>query len=107
MRYPRRGRCAARFHARDPHRVRPLGRLRPRREVPMWHAVDDEVPGAHARRFALSAGGGRVSYADVLRLWAGDATFRTYFTTLLAAVPFRAFKWETPAVTTASVSRPF
>src|SRR5262249_22496216 len=36
-----------------------------------------------------------------------DPAFRTLFNALLADVPFAAFRWETPAVTAATLVRPF
>jgi hypothetical protein len=36
-----------------------------------------------------------------------DAGFRTQFNALLADVPYSAFRWETPAVTAVTMSRPF
>jgi hypothetical protein len=48
-----------------------------------------------------------VTYAEVLTLWRDDAAFRMYFSSLLAAAPFTAFRWETPAVTAATIARPF
>ncbi len=46
-------------------------------------------------------------FADVLRLWQQNASFRAFFLTLLAEVPFAAFRWESPPITESSVSRPF
>src|SRR5262249_23318566 len=45
--------------------------------------------------------------ADVMRGWQGDADFRSLFNALLAVTPFAEFRWETPAVTTDTVTRPF
>ena len=44
---------------------------------------------------------------EVLRGWREEAGFRTWFNGLLAGVPFDAFRWETPAVTTDTLGRPF
>ncbi|MEM7537169.1 MAG: hypothetical protein AAF639_33660 [Chloroflexota bacterium] len=46
-------------------------------------------------------------YRDVLHLWQHDASFRTFFITLLADTPFTAFRWETPPITTTTADRPF
>ena len=58
-----------------------------------------------------SAGSLRISsaasFAEVLRLWKEDAAFRSLFLALLANAPFKAFRWETPGLTAATVERPF
>jgi hypothetical protein len=46
-------------------------------------------------------------FADVVRGWQRDADFRTSFNALLAEAPYETFRWETPAVTTATLARPF
>jgi hypothetical protein len=48
-----------------------------------------------------------VSYRDVLRYWQEDASFRSFFISLLAGASFRAYRWETPPVTTANAVRAF
>jgi len=39
--------------------------------------------------------------------WREDVDFRSMFNALLAAVPYAAFRWETPGVTSATISQPF
>jgi hypothetical protein len=58
-------------------------------------------------KVAIRFDGSAISYADVLRRWQTDADFRSFFIGLLAGSPYSAFRWETPAVTTASANRPF
>ncbi|HEX7378121.1 MAG TPA: hypothetical protein VF278_13465, partial [Pirellulales bacterium] len=48
-----------------------------------------------------------VSFRAVVDAWRNDADFRDWFNELLADVPFKAFRWETPAVTRATESRQF
>jgi len=48
-----------------------------------------------------------VSFSDALHLWQTDGAFRVFFTRLLAACPFSAFRWETPPITAMSAGRPF
>lgn len=43
----------------------------------------------------------------MIAAWRTDAEFRTFFNTLLANTPFTAFRWETPGVTSDTLSRPF
>jgi len=52
-------------------------------------------------------GGESVAYGEVLQLWQDDADFRSSFASLLADSPFKAFKWETPAVTRETLDRDF
>ena len=48
-----------------------------------------------------------LSFADVLALWREDANFTTLFVDLLAKVPFTAFRFETPPLTSGHLARPF
>jgi hypothetical protein len=58
-------------------------------------------------RFTINLGPKPATCADVLRAWQDDAAFRALFDALLADAPFTAFRWETPALTAATVTRPF
>jgi hypothetical protein len=73
----------------------------------MWNARSEELRGARGLRIILTLGSRPASFTDVLRGWQGDADFRALFNALLADAPFAAFRWETPAVTAATVTRPF
>jgi hypothetical protein len=72
----------------------------------MWelssNALNDGV-----LRFAVARDGEAASFAEVIRAWQTDATFRAAFNAALAESPFAAFRWETPGVTAASAARPF
>lgn len=48
-----------------------------------------------------------LAYSEVLKLWRDDEDFQTFYIALLAAAPFSAFRWETPPITTDTLSRPF
>lgn len=48
-----------------------------------------------------------LQFSEVLCLWQGDEGFRTFFISLLAKIPFPAFRWEMPPVTLASQDRSF
>lgn len=48
-----------------------------------------------------------LSFAQVIQLWQNSATFRSYFNTLLAEVPFEAFYWEVAPMTKTQTSLPF
>src|SRR5688572_18926408 len=58
-------------------------------------------------RYAVERGARPVAVADVLGAWQADAAFRAAFDATLAAAPFAAFRWETPAVTNDTLSRAF
>ncbi len=64
-------------------------------------AVDQRI------RYSLHEDGANLSVRDVLTRWINDAAFRLFFNHLLADAPFSAFRWETPAVTTALMEKPF
>lgn len=74
---------------------------------PMWKALIEELEDAHGLRFTLELDSHPATFADVLHGWRSDADFRSLFNSLLADSPYTAFRWETPAVTAATVSRPF
>ena len=58
-------------------------------------------------RYAIDHDGRPATYAEVVQGWQNDPGFRTLFNSLLAGAPFVAFRWETPAATTATLKRPF
>lgn len=64
----------------------------------------DSPAGMH---LSLDRAGRPASVADVLAAWRDDSAFCSFFDDLLAAAPFTAFRWETPAVTAADLDRPF
>jgi hypothetical protein len=73
----------------------------------MWTARSEELAAGRGLRFALDLESRPATFADVLHGWQRDAEFRSLFNTLLSQTPYTAFRWETPTVTLATVSRPF
>lgn len=71
----------------------------------MWTTRTKPVTGGLA--FGINVDGRPARYLDALRGWREDAAFRTFFNALLAGVPFTEFRWETPPVTAATLTRPF
>lgn len=57
--------------------------------------------------FFIDRDGKPASFADALQGWQSEAEFRTIFNGLLSDSPFSAFRWETPPLTSATLSRPF
>ena len=73
----------------------------------MWEARSENLADSSGMRFTVNINSGPASVTDVLRGWRADAGFRTLFNSLLAASPYEAFRWETPAVTVSTLTRPF
>jgi hypothetical protein len=73
----------------------------------MWSVRSEFLPDGRGLRFAVDIGPRPATFAEALRGWRDDATFRSMFNTLLADAPLSAFRWETPPVTTATANRPF
>ncbi len=73
----------------------------------MWATRSEELAAGRGLRFAVNLGSKPATFAEVLRGWQDDTAFRSQFNALLADVPFSAFRWETPPVTTATASRSF
>jgi hypothetical protein len=73
----------------------------------MWTTQTHPLPHHRGLRFTLACDSQPATFADVLRAWRSDEEFRVLFNSLLAEAPYSAFRWETPAVTAETVSRPF
>src|SRR5262245_50912263 len=73
----------------------------------MWVTMIEELKDGGGLKVAVKKKATAVPYAEVLDLWQEDEAFRSFFTTFLKCVPFRAYRWETPAVTSATANSPF
>jgi hypothetical protein len=73
----------------------------------MWTVCSEELGEASGLRMVFALDARPATFADVFRAWRDDAGFRSLFNASLADTPFAAFRWETPAVTAATASRPF
>jgi hypothetical protein len=73
----------------------------------MWATRSEPLDGGQGLRFTLAFDARPASYADVLRSWRDDEAFRSDFNDILAGAPFAAFRWETPCVTSSTLTRPF
>src|SRR5262245_18647186 len=73
----------------------------------MWTARSEQLTGGRGLRVAIDLDSSPVACTEVLRRWQHDAEFRSWFNDLLAGVPYAAFRWETPPITTAMAQRPF
>jgi len=81
-------------------------RTGPRTGAATWSS-DTDIVDDGVRRVSLARDGRPLTYAEVLALWQTDESFLAYLIQLLAAAPYRAFLWETPPVTRATVERGF
>jgi hypothetical protein len=72
----------------------------------MWSWPSDS-PDKQTIRFRVRSGDRRLSWDEVLSLWRDNAVFRTAFSNVLAAAPFEAFRWETPAVSAGDMQTAF
>jgi hypothetical protein len=73
----------------------------------MWSKRVESKSAGRVMKIHLERESSPVSYSEVLRRWQTDAEFRTFFIALLAETPYEAFRWETPPITTANVTRSF
>jgi hypothetical protein len=73
----------------------------------MWTVQRNKLTDERGTQFNIRLHAEPATVEDVLCGWEQDADFRSLFNSLLAESPYRAFRWETPAVTAASVSQPF
>ena len=58
-------------------------------------------------RFHVTTGTRALSWGEVLALWADDPAFCDSFVSVLAGVPWNAFRWETPPVLEHDLDEPF
>lgn len=73
----------------------------------MWNSRSKELTDVPGLQFFIDLDAKPATFADVLHGWQKDAKFRSMFNDLLAHSLFSAFRWETPPVTIATMSRPF
>jgi hypothetical protein len=73
----------------------------------MWQSDRQVLDGGRVIKHKLRQDGDGVAYGEVLRRWRDDPAFRDFFTSLLSASEFSAYRWETPPVTKSTVDRGF
>lgn len=73
----------------------------------MWTTRSERLANPVGTRFTLDRAGRSVTWSEVIEGWRSDASFRQQFTTILAESPYTALRWETPAVTSRTLTRPF
>lgn len=72
----------------------------------MWTVRENRLDNATIH-FQLEKEGDLLSVSDVIKAWQNDASFRAFYHQLLAAVPFPAYFWELPAMTSAQTAQDF
>jgi hypothetical protein len=73
----------------------------------MWTHQSEELPGGCGLRLEIAIDSRPASFGEVIQAWQDDGGFRSLFNSLLADVPYSAFRWETPPVTEGTLSQPF
>ena len=73
----------------------------------MWSMQSEELAGARGMRVTVAVDSHPATSAEVIAAWQGDSAFRSQFNAFLAGSLYAAFRWETPAVTADTVTRPF
>ena len=73
----------------------------------MWNHRTESIEKGLGQKIVLIRDREPVPYSSVIGLWQADADFRAYFSGLLAAAPYHAFRWETPSISARTVDRPF
>jgi hypothetical protein len=72
----------------------------------MYHFEQQLLSEYDGLRFAISKDGRPLSYGDVIDAWQNSKEFREQFSEQLADSPYKAFRWETPAVTRTMLAQP-
>ena len=73
----------------------------------MWEARIDTSADRCTQRFSILREGRTIRYSDALTGWRSNESFRDFFRSLLADAEFAAYYWETPPITSVSVTRAF
>jgi hypothetical protein len=73
----------------------------------MWTTRCEELTELPGLRFVVEFDARPATFDEVLRGWQSDVAFRSFFNAILAEAEYTAFRWETPALTTASLTRQF
>lgn len=73
----------------------------------MFSSKLDILNSGRVRKYGIIYKTEPMSYANALDLWQHDESFRLFFISLMADVPFSAYRWETPPVTLKTKNREF
>jgi hypothetical protein len=73
----------------------------------MWTTRCEELTELPGLRFVVEFDARPATFDEVLRGWQSDVAFRSFFNAILAEAEYTAFRWETPELTSASLTRQF
>src|SRR5262245_47575186 len=73
----------------------------------MWSTHCEPLNNGRTLKVMLQRESAGVSFKEVLNRWQHDDAFRSFFIAILADAPFPAFRWETPPISRALVTRTF
>lgn len=73
----------------------------------MWTFRRRDAGRGDATRFEVLRGTRPASFAEVIAAWRTEPAFCSWFSDLLAAAPYAAFRWESPAVTLETEQQPY
>ena len=71
----------------------------------MFELTTEEQQSDQFTRHQIHSGGSPMLFDSVLESMVNDETFRTFFSNLLSGSSFAGFRWETPSLTTETVSQ--
>ena len=72
----------------------------------MWQ-YQVETISKHTQKVRIVEGQKQLTYGEIIELWENNASFCSFFNSLLANSPFSAYFWETPPITISNVKRKF
>lgn len=73
----------------------------------MWN-IENKLPSSNdIIQASIHTANSKLSFGEVLDLWQSDINFQKLFEDYLANTPFSAFRWETPAISTANIKQDF
>lgn len=72
-----------------------------------WAAAFEPLDSGRIIKTRISRDGAPVTFGGVLTLWQEHHAFRTFFMNLLSGCAFSAYRWETPAISSSLIHRPF
>ena len=73
----------------------------------MFHFKKTIVEEGEAVRYVICQQDQQLQFSDFLSYLQHNREFLSFYLNLLKEIPFQAYHWETPPVTTATVERPF
>lgn len=73
----------------------------------MYRSQEVALPKDRSHKYILYQEGQQLRYFDFLTFLQQDKAFRSFFIEVLSDVPFRAYHWETPPVTSETMDQPF